>query len=115
MRASARPSHADQDNLEQASDLLQRRRGSQVRTHPKTYGGAILIELEANEAVDENAPIKGANSASVHCSEPRVNRMVGRNDGGIEEDGEELDKHVDVEEQDDLLASDSGIFGTDVE
>lgn len=41
--------------------------------------------------------------------------MVGRNDRGIEEDGEKLDKHVNVEEQDNLLAADCGILGPNVE
>lgn len=41
--------------------------------------------------------------------------MMGRNDGGVEEDGEKLDKHVDVEEEHNLLASDSGVLGSNVE
>lgn len=41
--------------------------------------------------------------------------MVGGDDGRIEEDGEELDKHVDVEEEDNFLASDGSILGPNVE
>jgi hypothetical protein len=36
------------------------------------------------------------------------------NDGRVEEDGEQFNKHVNVEEQHDLFSTDGGVFRSDV-
>lgn len=85
------------------------------KTYPKAHGSSVLVELEANETVDEQAPVQSADSARVNSREPGVYNVRGRNDGRVKECAEELDKHVNVEEENDLLAADGRVLGSDVE
>lgn len=71
---------------------------SEPQTHPKAHGSSVLVELEANETVDEQAPVQSADSARVNSREPGVYNVRGRDDGGVKEGAEEFDKHVNVEE-----------------
>lgn len=50
-------------------------------------------------------PLRGTN---------RVNDVRRRDNPAIQEDGDELDDHVEVEEYDDLFPPDRGVFGSDV-
>jgi hypothetical protein len=73
-------------------------------THPKTLGRAVLGELEADEAVDEQAPEDARAQPDVDGREDRVDGRIGGDDGRVEEDGEHLRDGVQVEEEYDLLA-----------
>lgn len=82
------------------------------------------MKLKPDESVDQNAPIQGAERSCVDSGEPlvvrccsidqsfthRVDLVCRGNDGRVQENCQQLDKHVNIEEQYDLLSSDSRVF-----
>lgn len=94
-------------------------------THPERLWCAVFSKLEADKAVDEQAPEDGGAETDVDGREPleeqqevstgdissqsrsthRVDTRVGGDDGRVEEDGEDFGNGVEVEEEDNLLAA----------
>lgn len=83
--------------------------------YPKTDWRSILVQLKPDESVDEDTPVERCYGSCIDGSEPRIDLMRGRDDGRVEKDGEKFDKHVNVEEQANLLPPDRSIFRSDVE
>jgi hypothetical protein len=76
-----------------------------ARTHPKGEGSAVFGELEADEAVYEEARICGGYQSGIYCGEPGINDVRGGYNSRIEEDGEEFDEGIEPEESYNLLAA----------
>jgi hypothetical protein len=74
-------------------------------THPEGEGCAILGELEADEAVYEEARICSSDQPRVYRGKPRINDVRGGYDARVEEDGEEFDEGVQPEEGYNLFAA----------
>jgi hypothetical protein len=104
--------------------------------NPKRQRCSVLDNLETDEAVYEQAPVRRACQPSVDGSEPlrrrqkRVSTLsrarkdaktdlvdgrARRDDTRVEEDGDELDEEVQVEKDEDFLSSDGGVLGPDVQ
>ena len=66
---------------------------------------AIFVELEADEAVDEETGAEGGGEAVLHGGEVGVGARAGRDDARIEDKGREGQEDVDVEEGCDFFAA----------
>ncbi|KAH6603697.1 hypothetical protein Trco_008472 [Trichoderma cornu-damae] len=76
--------------------------------HPHGERRAILVQLESDEAVDEQTRHDGAGQAVLHAGEVRERPAARGHDPGIDDERDEGEQHVQVEEAEDLLAPDGG-------
>ena len=72
---------------------------------PDGLRGAVLVELEADEAVDQEAGAEGGGEAVLHGGEVGVSVRARRDDARVEDQGCEGQHHVDVEESGDFFAT----------
>ena len=100
---------------------------------PDRQGRAVLVQLETDKAVDEQAGAEGGYEAVLGGGEVRICGRTRGSDAGIEDERDNGQEEVDVEERGDLLAAfncvsvrlrkylsscahtDSGELGADVE
>lgn len=83
---------------------------------PDRQGGAILIKLKADKAVDEQARTQRARDSILNRGEVWEDVVrARRNHAGIQHQTQDRQQHVDVEEGGDFLAADGGEFGADVQ
>jgi hypothetical protein len=72
---------------------------------PDGQCGAILVQLESDEAVDQQTSAEGGHEAILGSSEVRVGRRTGSRDAGVEDERYDCEEEVDVEEGRNLLAT----------
>ena len=72
---------------------------------PNGLLGAILVELEADETVDEQTGAQRRREAVLHRDEVRVRARGRGHDTRIQHEGDDGQEHVDVEEGGDFLAT----------
>ena len=88
------------------------------------------MKLKAHKSIHDKTPVQCSKGSSVHCCKPlnglvhqlaeaistyRINCIGGGDDGRVEEDGEEFDKHEHVEEEDNFFPANGGVFRSDME
>ena len=72
---------------------------------PDRLLGAILIQLEADETVDEQTGAQRRREAVLHRDEVGVHARRRGDDARIQDEGDDGQEHVDVEEGGDFLAT----------
>lgn len=108
----AGPAHKGANGDEKGNGKGNERAGAQ---QPHGQRGAVLVELEADEAVDEQAGDEGAGQTTLQGGKVRIRRGAGRDDTGVDNEREEGEQHVEVEEGENLPAADGGKLGADVQ
>lgn len=77
---------------------------------PDRQGGAVLVQLEADEAVNEQADAQCGCEAILGGDEEGEGAIVGGDDARVEDQRDGGQAHVDVEEGRDFLAADGGVL-----
>lgn len=83
--------------------------------HPHGHRRAILVKLKPDETVDQQASDGRTAKTVLDADKIRVRITAGRHDTGVDDEGYAGEEHVQVEEAENLLSSDSGELGTYVE
>lgn len=83
--------------------------------HPHGQRRAVLVQLEADEAIDQQTRHDGASQAILHAGKVRKGPAARRHDAGVDDEGDEGEQHVEVEKGEDLLAADGGELGAHVQ
>ena len=101
------PALERQKRHDAGDDEHERRKEAQ---QPDRQCRAVLVQLEADEAVDEQADDQRGREAILGCDEEGEGAVVGGDDAGVEDQRDGGQGHVDVEEGRDLLAADGGVL-----
>lgn len=83
--------------------------------HPHRERRAVLVQLETNEAIDEQARHHGAGQAILHAGKVGKRPAARRHDAAIDDERDEGEQHVEVEKGQNLLAPDGGELAADVQ
>lgn len=73
--------------------------------HPDRQGGAVLVELKANKAVDQETGDEGGRKSVLYRYEVGIRVVTWGDDTGIDEQREEGQEHVRVKEGEYFLAA----------
>lgn len=82
---------------------------------PDRQRGSILVQLEADKAVDEEGRHDRAAQTILDGGKIRIRLTARGHDTRVDNERDEGQEHVEVEEGEDLLAADGGELGADVQ
>lgn len=83
--------------------------------HPERQGRAVFVELESYKTVDKKTSNGGVGEAVLNGDKVRIRVAAGGHDTSVDDERDKGEKHIEVEEVEDLLTANSGELATNMQ